>query len=292
MSRSASTRAGLAFLVSVLLAPAARAGAPICVQDLPVWLERSLRVPIGCALPGCCPRCNSDEALDWRVRIEGDLVAGAEIRVEGPDAARGRTHRAARGETWIRAIGSGGDASYAALHFLADPAAERLLGDAGERPLEVSVRVEQWLGDALVDEWWNRWTFVPCNLPGPCDKIHLDENRGGDSSVLLFDAAQSSGCVDDRVRRATLERGVGNLRSDPAWRSEIGVFSRGDAVAWSENVSAWTDECGDVAHVEPGPILSAPVTVFLAVPDLVALPEWGQTVTDVAKQDFARANEL
>jgi hypothetical protein len=73
----------------------------------------------------------------------------------------------------------------------------------------------------------------------------------------------------------------------------VAVFSEQDAMAFEEEVKTWTNSCGDAHTVDLEPILAAPVTFFLAVPDALAKLSWGgKTVDVIAKEDLADANQI
>src|SRR5437773_4697569 len=40
-------------------------------------------VPVGCQLVDCCPGCPGPGPVDWRVSVDGKVLAGAELRFEG-----------------------------------------------------------------------------------------------------------------------------------------------------------------------------------------------------------------
>jgi hypothetical protein len=233
--------------------------------------------------------------LDWRVRLEGELVAGVEIVLPPLGDQRERSVRVPRGETIVPGVGPARPAEPAPVaHVRFEPAPEwvaRVPSGTEAGPHEVSLVIEQLLGAEIVNRNAASWSFVPCELPEACDTVTLHDNQGTDSAVVLLDAPRAGGCVGDRVSRAASQAPVGDLRPNPGCRSELGVFSDGDAVSWQEDVSVWTEGC-DAADVELAPILEAPATFFLAVPDWVAIPEWGVTVDLVAKQDLDEANQL
>jgi hypothetical protein len=131
--------------------------------------------------------------------------------------------------------------------------------------------------------------------PAPCDRIVQNGKAGADASVILVDARRDpagGSCVDDEVRRAPGTDTTGNLLAPAACASEVAVFASGNAMALRENVTAWTDTCGDTLTVDLAPLLSMPGTLFLAVPDLIAQAEWGLPVEDEAAADLKLANAI
>jgi len=282
---------------------AARALPPICLADLPNVMARDLHVPAGCELIDCCPGCPSDESVDWRVRVEGDAIGEVEVRIEGHESELAPL-RLPRGETRLEAVAPGrsaGRAPLATLRVHPDAAALGRLAvraredERSEEVARISVAVEQWVGAVRVNQHHFTWPVLSCAVPTACDHVELLDNTGLDSSVLLTDGRAGTGsgvCGDDVVRRGVQNVSVGQLLAPASCPSEVAVFSKDDAAALRENVTVWTDACGDQLQVTLAPALVAPVTFHLAVPTWIAWLQWGDTTKNVALEDLSNASQL
>ena len=137
---------------------------------------------------------------------------------------------------------------------------------AADRPPKVtaSLSVRQFLGRFSVREYAVRYTMRACPQPAS-DSIQLLNNTANDSAIALLDARRSSGCVKDQVWRGNANLNVGSVLSNPqpACSSEVAVFSDDNAVAFSKDVTAWTDPLGDVLSIELQPLVREAVTYWV-----------------------------
>jgi hypothetical protein len=265
------------------LAAAGVAGAaPVCLER-PEPLVEPLRFPLGCELVDCCPGCPGDGPIDLRVRLSGAGLRGAELRLPTPEGEE-RMVRLAPGETLVRGVARARDR--------AAPVAELRLDLPRPSAGPVEVELSQLLGLVIVNDLFVKWSVLQCLSPGPCDRIVESGKLGGDRSVVMLDARRASGCVNDEVLRLDGSGGVGSVQSNGACRSELAIFAEGNAMRLDEAVASWRDPCGD-AHPAPlKPLLAAPATFFLAVPDLLAQLQWAQTADQIAKLDLDHANDI
>ena len=284
-------------LVTTAPSPAA-ALPPICFGELPRWFAREQRIPVGCEVIDCCPNCPANARIDWRVTLAGEAIGGAEIRVPGADAP----HSLGPGETRLASIGSAHAAEPATLATLRlEPDGAVLEGWAasigtGEPLGEISVMIDQLVGDEVVNHFSLGASFIHClSTPTLCDDITLNGNLDGDEAVVHIDGRRptSATCSDDEVRRAAAILPAGNLLTSAGCYSEVGIYSKANAMAMRKTATVWSDLCGDHLTVDLDPILEIPATFFLAIPDALAKLEWdGKTTEEVAREDHANANQL
>lgn len=279
--------------------------APVCIADLPeLFARQEVVVPLGCELVDCCPRCPADAPLDLRIRLEGEAVRGAVLNLRG-GRRDPETLRLEPGDTRLGDVAEprpeGAPRSASVAIRLEPEAVARWqraseTSPAGATLGTVSLSIEQWLGGVRVNERLMKWPVVSCFQPEPCDRVVQTGNTDGDESVLLLDArrqAGPAGCRDDERRRSAETEPVGNLLEADGCRSEVGIFSQGDAAAFVEKVDVWTDACGDVLTVDLEPLLEAPATVWVAVPAPLSLLWWGEADTAVVVQeDFKNAAQI
>ena len=100
--------------------------------------------------------------------------------------------------------------------------------------------------------------------------------------MILADYGRSTGCRDDVIHRTTGTRGVGNVLTNGTCNSEVSVFSDDNAMSFQTGVTTWTNSVPDTHTVGLQPMLTAPVTVWIALAG--ALPR--------AQNDLANANLL
>ena len=91
----------------------------------------------------------------------------------------------------------------------------------------------------------------------------------------------AGGCIDDQITRTTQTANMGSVLSNGSCRSTVSVFSDDNAMSYESNVSTWTDPLGDTHTVNLQPIITVPVSVWIANAQLVA-----------AQNDVANANLL
>jgi hypothetical protein len=280
------TRGLIEAVLLALTASGAADASMLCLERSPGELLAPIQVHVGCELVDCCPGCPGDGPIDLRIRLAGEAVRGAELRIRPPDGPA-RTLTLSAGETQVPGVGRASG----------PPTLVELRLDVPEPvPGEVEVEVFQLLGSVTVNEWLAKWSVVACATPPPCDQIVQVGKTGTDASVLMIDArtsAGATGCANDEIRRSPGTAEVGNLLANAGCRSEVAVFASGNAMALHEAVSSWTDACGDSHTVDLAPLLVAPASFFLAVPDWIAMATWaGKTVDQVAALDLAYANPV
>jgi len=310
-------RPGKALLVhtgKVLLAACLLAGAgaaplraqvrlrTICIDALPPRFVKEIVVPVGCEIIDCCPGCPGGGLLDWHVRVSGEALAGAELRLAGGGAPE-RSERLRPGENVLEGVGAArpeGAPRTASIRLDFDEGVlegwRRRADGVSDRVAlgEISLELEQRLGAIPVGSYREKWRFLPCFRPDPCDFVEQTNNTGGDASVIFMDMRRqpgAGGCRDDVVRRAAGTLGVGNVLAAAGCRSEVSVFSSGNAMAIREQ-APWTNACGDRVRFQLAPLLKAPMTVWVAVPKLVSLLWWGEPdPAKVAKEDLGYATQ-
>lgn len=305
MEAEAWKRIALAALVGALIAlPGPGRAVTLCLPDLPAALLAEIRIPLGCELIDCCPGCPAAGPIDVRVRLDGEVVGSAALALRG-GGRREETLRIERGETWLPGVvraGAAGRPRESTLSISLDPSVwERWRREsAAARPGTVlgtvSVSLEQLLGSTVVNASALRWTVLACPRFPPCDRIVQTGNTDGDRSVILMDVRRqpgAAGCSDDEVLRAAGTAQVGSVLAPAGCRSEVGVFSSGEAMAFLEDVTVWRDACGDEVPVKLEPMLELPVKAWIAVSTLESLLWWGETDPKVVvKEDFADATQL
>ena len=263
---------------------------PICIEDKFLIPERvgKIRIPLGCELIDCCPGCPGarPRMLDWHVQIAGRSLESLEIGFEDPASPRpariegdGHSTRTGavigrKGATLhdLRADGDRVPVAFLQLHL--DPAAldemqtrERGAGGADLDSIEVSI--DQMLGPVSVNEFRLRYLLRRCKqatVDSSCanDTVVQQDNRVGDRSVLLLDGNRAGVCSNDELYRANASADVANVFDPTTCRSELAIFSEGDAMEMRAPESSWTNACGDRVDVQLKPLLSMPINVWLA----------------------------
>ena len=267
-------------------------------------------VPVGCEVVDCCTDCpGPPQWIDWRILVEKELTRGVEIRLEGLDeravaglkfrgnvTRQGNTLIVGPGESFITGLPNARKGSVAVGAVKVIPNAERLRvrnaqdSDAdADAPgkgddYDMGVQIQQLSGKYIVNTFRSRWRLIPCDRPTPQveDQIRVTNNTAGDSTVILADYRKSTGCQNDQIHRATSTRAIGNALTNGACNSEVSVFSDDNAMSLQTNVTTWTNASGDLHTASLQPILTAPVTVWIALAG--ALPR--------AQNDMANANML
>jgi hypothetical protein len=146
-----------------------------------------------------------------------------------------------------------------------------------------------------VNELHGQWHVTACPDPPPCDRVAEAGKSGADRTVAMLDArrgAGSDGCGNDEVLRLGPGGPVGSVLADAGCRSEIALFSSGNAMLFEEAVAGWKDPCGDTHAAALTPLLVAPATFYLAIPDPLAQLQWGRTDVQVALLDLDQANDV
>lgn len=298
-------RIGLVTVVGALIGlPGPGRAVTLCLPDLPAAFLAEIQIPLGCELIDCCPGCPAAGPIDARVRLDGEAVQRATLALRGGGHGE-EVVTIARGETWLPRVaraGSEGRPRESALSISLDPSVWKRWEreSASARPGTVlgtvSLTFEQLLGTIVVNASALSWTALACPPLQPCDQIAQTGNTDGDRSVILMDARRqpgANGCSDDEVLRATETAQVGSVLRPAGCRSEVGVFSEGQAMTFREEVTDWRDACGDVVPVKLEPMLELPVKAWIAVSNLDSLLWWGEPDPKVVvKEDFADAAQL
>ena len=266
-------------------------------------------IPVGCEVVDCCPGCpGPPDWIDWRILVEKQFARGVEISLEGLDERaisrlkiRGNIQRdgnrlfAGPGESFITGLPNAKRGSVAVGTVKILPNVEEVRArnaqdaDADAAPAkgddaDLGVTIHQLSGKFIVNTFRSRWKFIPCGWPpAPIqDRIRLNGNTANDSAVILADYRTSSGCRNDLIHRTATVRNIGNALTNGTCNSEVSVFSDDNAMSFQTNVTTWTNSPGDTHTVNLQPILTAPVTVWIAMAG--ALPR--------AQNDMANANLL
>ena len=265
----------------------------LCLDvDLPqeIWRED---IPVGCEIVDCCPGCPGPPMIDWRIRVERGM-RGATLRFEGLDARQlgalkvtgnaklsNGVFTLGAGETIISGLPRGERGKVAVGRLEGTPDAGDTSPASGVR--DTGIEVVQTVGGRIVNRTRSSFVFRPCGKPElPEDKIRVTNNTGPDSTIILADYRQGGTCRNDRVHRATSQVGIGNAISNGPCNSDVSVFSDGNAMSFETGVTTWTASPTNVHTVNLRPILTAPVTIWLARPGAALL----------AANDLANANLL
>jgi len=289
----------------------------LCIEDLVAVPEIPIWHPVGCEIVDCCPGCPGPGEIDWSIKISGDpaervvfeferlpaeglkklslkgnakLVEGNRLEVgvgeslisgfpadtrQGPVLARGRI---VLNKTWLsEAAGR----SRSVAEDKAQPQSDnRNLG-------KIEVSIVQSLGKVAVREYQQLYFIIRCRGGGggSQDFVRLSNMNGTDSATILLDGRRSTGCVDDEVRRASPNVGVGNVLTNQNCNTETAVFAQNNAMQLATPVNVWTSAATDTENVNMRPVIQVPVTVWILQGPLA------QTQAQV-NNDIARANQL
>jgi hypothetical protein len=279
---------------------------------VPPMLEKPFRIPVGCEVIDCCPGCPGGE-LEWRIQIGSKAFRGAELRFQGLSRAQleqlkisGNAKRDGNrivlqpGSSTLSGLphAAGRVVPMGSLTLLSDrDAAQRLLakekeahaqGDADAGAVSDSLLVQQFRGSYLVNYLHWRPTIYPCYKPPkiPLDRLKVQGISGGDNVVVMMDARTAilGGCSNDRVRRTTGTAHFLNLLARGTCSSEIGIFATDNAMSFETPVTTWTNSSGDVHTATLQPVITAPVSVWIANADAAE-----QAVDDVANANLLYA---
>jgi hypothetical protein len=271
-------------------------------------------IPVGCEIIDCCPGCPGVGPLDWRIQIDGRVLQGAVLTIEGMDAAElkrvnfsgnarlvGDRILLQRGISMISALpASGSDrVRVGSLAPEFDKAAATRLesaaqisktggGDTDAAADQDNIVVQQLLGSVVVNVFhWRSLVFL---CPRPVfrrDRLRVQNISGGDNVVVLMDsrtASGSSGCSDDRVLRTTNIINFGNILSASGCNSEVAVFAANNRMEFQTPVNTWTNAIGDLHSTPLQAIVNMPVSVWIANNGAAA-----QAVNDVANANLLYA---
>lgn len=279
--------------------------------EVPPLMTERLPIPVGCEVVDCCPGCPGPGPLEWRIRIGGTELAGAELSFDGLSPkdleqlklsgnaklegnriiiGQGETVIAGLPETvagkvpvgFVKPLMNEGDTN--TLQKSEDEiGASNIDADVNGSPSDISII--QYLGGFQVNRFRVGYFIRPCRPQPPRDKLRIRNNTDGDSTVSMIDFRSGSGgagCTNDQMIRTVEEANMGNALSSGTCNSEVAVFSDNNAMAFDTPVTTWTNSVGDIHTVNLQPIITVPVGVWIA--NAASAP--------VAVNDFANANLL
>jgi hypothetical protein len=287
-----------ALIPAVVLAFAAQAAAGnwktfgrACV---PEWVEipdfmEELPVPVGCEVVDCCPGCPGPGPLDWEILVDEKITKSVTLRFDG--ISQGALSR----------LKLGGSARLVEGAIVVGPGKSSIGGFPqydGDRPpvawvqstlradkdkaddADAGVDILQLRRGYIVNRFSTHWIVGICPQLFE-DTIKTSNNIGGDSAVILADY-RKAGCENDVLHRTTGSVGIGNAVTNGACNSEVSVFSDDNAMSFQPGVNTWTGAIGDIHKVALKPVITVPVTVWVARAGAVA----------AATDDMANANLL
>jgi len=253
-------------------------------------------VPVGCEAVDCCPGCPGPlDVLEWRILVDKELGRPIQIAFDGMDenAMRrlqvrgnaqfeGNTLFVMPGESFVSGLPNArkGQVPVGTVTIQRDADADK---DSAAPRGEFGVEIQQLSGKFIVNRFRARYALSVCDTTfAISDNIRVTNNTAGDSTVVLADYRKSGTCRDDVIHRVTTQRSIGNAQANSGCNSEISVFSDDNAMRFQTNVTTWTNVAGDLHSAALGPILVAPITVWVAAPNALAR----------AQNDVANANLL
>lgn len=276
---------------------------PIQIVDIPKLVEE-LPVPVGCEIVDCCPGCPGPGPIDWRIRIDPETLGGAELRFYGLD--RGQLAKLKiEGDARLTDNGSFllGTGDIAILGLPADRGGKAAVGvivpraledhdankagktDSDEGDFYDGIAIVQYRGRFPVNQFKIRWGWKLCPVWPATDKLKVTNNTGNDDTIAVMDFNSgngAAGCRNDQLRRLVDTESLGSALANGSCNSEIAVFSDDNAMAFDTPVTTWTDPLGNVHTVALDPIITVPVSIWVA--------DATQVVT--AQNDIANANLL
>lgn len=289
----------LVFVVLVLAAPTAQAihwerFTRLCLEPLEIppdfWRDD---IPVGCEVVDCCPGCPGPPLIDWRILVARG-TRNVTLRFEGIDerqlaalTVRGNAKvgqgfiTLGPGETIIKGLPRGERGKVAVGRIAIEPPAKGAIGDDAKDAPDGGVEVVQSIGGFTVNRYSSTFHFRPCGTATLQDRIRTNGNTTSDSTIVLADYRQAA-CENDRIHRSTTSVGIGNAVANGGCNSDVAVFSDDNAMSFQTDVTTWTAVAGDTHDVNLQPILTAPVTVWLARAGAAA----------AAANDLANANLL
>jgi hypothetical protein len=281
----------------------------LCPQEMveiPPMIE-DLPIPVGCEVIDCCPGCPGPGFIDWRIRIDENLLRGARLRIEGLSEKQlselKLSGNARLDKQGVIQLGSGeiGIAGIpeqvngqVPLAFISPQlrddeatlkktaALEQDAMDPDDAPdFGTGIEVRQFRGNFQVNRFRSRFVLVPCPRPISGDYLKLTNNIASDNAVAMVDY-RVTGCHNDFTRRLVNSEFLGNVLSNGACRSTVSIFSDDNAMSYQPNVTTWTDALGDEHTVNLQGIITVPVSVWVA----------NNAMQVRAQNDFANANLL
>ncbi len=275
------------------------------LEVLPVIEDIS--IPVGCELVDCCPGCPGPGFMDWKIYIGKGAIQGAKLRFEGLSQKSLRQLKISGdakitdkgeillgfGEISISGIPTEIDGKVP-VGFISPQVADSpddatktttqdktALAGRDETDFGSDIQIVQYLGAFRVNSFRSRYFLIPCLDPIEHDRLVLNNNTSADNAIAMLDH-RTSGCNDDQIVRTTNTRAMGNILSNGACRSTVSVFSDDNAMSYEPNVATWTNSPIDTHTVNLQPIVTVPVSVWVANNALLV----------TAQNDFANTNLL
>lgn len=275
------------------------------IIEIPPLIEE-IPVPVGCEVIDCCPGCPGPGYIDWKIRVDEIMMQGASLRIEGLDRKRmsqlkisGNAKLTEKGDILLGT----GEISISGLPeevngrvpvaFITpkmitedqmDAAAQnaRTKKTRNDADTGSGIEVLQYRGPYRVNTFRSRYIAIPCYRPPVAqDKLKLTNNITTDNAVAMLDF-RTAACNNDQITRITSTASMGNIQSKGSCRSTVSVFSDDNAMSYEQNVTTWTNASGDVHTVNLQPIITVPVSVWVA----------NNALLTAAQNDFANANLL
>src|SRR3954469_3816748 len=261
----------------------------ICIADafVPPIFKRGTPIPIGCELVDCCPGCPAAGPLELRIKIDAQVLTGADLRLEGFSPSQlqrlridgnakieGNRIVLGRGESRIRGLAHKDGAPVAVGLLQPRMAGEsaRRLPAGNPRGVTDYISVQQFLGPFTVNVF--NWDFFirPCHRPPKpppaSDQLKIQGIATGDEVVVMMDARTATQCRDGVGEPEWLFKSTGttvfpeNLLPAAGCNSEIAIFSKKHAMKW-ETAVPWTNSLGDVHTVTLDPLIDVPVHIWV-----------------------------
>ena len=243
------------------------------VVEIPDF-TREWPVPVGCEVIDCCPGCPGPGPIDWQILVDDKVTEFATLRFEGLSQAalsRLRLGGAARLAEGAIVVGPGrstiggfppmdGDTPPVALVTTT----LRANRDAKADDADGGVDIVQLKRDFVINRFSTHYVVFPCPQLAVEDTIKTSNNIGGDQEVILADYRKAAGCQDDVLHRTATSVGIGNALLNGSCNSEVSVFSDDNAMSFQPGVTTWTNAIGDVHKVALKPVITAPLTIWLA----------------------------
>jgi hypothetical protein len=272
---------------------------PRIIEDIPI--------PVGCEVIDCCPGCPGPGFIDWKIRLDKTIMQGARLRIEGLDEKSLRALKIS-GDAKISVKGDiilgTGEISISGLPeqvngqvpvayitpqisnidalMKSATLASKTMQASDDADAGPGIEIIQYRGPYRVNTFRSRYIAFPCYRPPTAeDRLVLNNNTSADSAVAMIDF-RTAGCNNDQTTRTVNTASMGNILSNGTCRSTVSVFSDDNAMSYEPNVTTWTNSAGDVHTVNLQPIITVPVSVWVATNALLV----------AAQNDFANANLL
>jgi len=288
----------------------------ICIADVrkaPPVLPAN-PIPIGCELVDCCPGCPGGGQIEWRVSIEGKILSGAEIALQGLSAEQLGRVKAQRGRvdqgrlqlrpgvTTIQGLprSSGERSPVAALRPIFDPRVAADLPPGQNQPAGQIV-VQQLLDNVVINNFDWKIFIRPCERPPvpPLprhDIVKIDGLQAGEQAIVMLDVRKTGGCHDGSAGAGsewvfpstgvTLHENL--LPQGACPNSEVAVFSKNHFMQL-EPITTWTNALGDLHTVTLQPLKDVAVHIWVFDD---ANPTVAQQRVDTAQQHIDLATQI